>query len=331
MRKQWIYVIQLVLLLLTIIILAVGCENSPSTSKQGSSSTPSLESTPIPPTSNYPAEISGCVTIAEKVMVELPKSGKKINYAGGPWWIIDVSVKNKDYEQPITSLWNPSLSMPVGQEHWIWSIVIDDKVWSGIKYDEITGTFTPTPINVHKGQVGKTTFLFTAPNVSPSDAEICYRGQEPHSYGKLTFSEKVTVYDWDLKKAVQETQRAQEPGELYVVPDEHFKTRNMQLRTVERWTGSESRVIEFDIDKSPWVINGSYDVVSSLGHKFEYLIFTEDEYSVPEEAFQRMMSNELIMPIRFPAGDNYLVKQSGKFFICVYASGVNWQLKVGVE
>ena len=283
---------------------------------------------PSPP-STYPAEINGHVTIAEKVRAELPKSQKQIEWMplgnDRGWWIVEVSVKNKDYEKPITAIWNSSLSMPIGEEHWIWSIMIDDKVWTGLKNVDI---FTPASMSVSKGQSGSTTFLFKAPNIEPSDAQICYRGQEPYSYGKLTAGDKVVVYDWDLKKAVEEITDSRE---LYVVPNEHLQTSTKRLRTIARWTGTESRVISFSIEKSPWVINGIYDVVSSLGHNFEYLIFTEDEYSVPEDALWKMWEHELLMPTRFVAGDHYLVKQSGKFVICVYASGVEWELRVGVE
>ncbi|OGO22997.1 MAG: hypothetical protein A2144_12425 [Chloroflexi bacterium RBG_16_50_9] len=37
-----------------------------------------------------------------------------------------------------------------------------------------------------------------------SDAKLCYQGEEPYSYGKLTGGDMVAVYDWDLKKAVPE-------------------------------------------------------------------------------------------------------------------------------
>jgi len=214
--------------------LAVGCEPSPSISI--------TESKTTLPVSEYPADISGYVTIAEKVEVELPKSNKKIEYAGGPWWVVGVSVKNNNYGNPITSIWDLSISMPVGQEHWIWSIVIDRKVWSGIKYDEITGIFTPLPMRVLKGQSGKITFLFNAPNVSPSDAEICYRGQEPYSYGKLTFGDKVAAYDWDLKEAVPE------PRHVPVSPPAEYEGPRPHGLYSASFLGFEER-LEFEGDK----------------------------------------------------------------------------------
>ena len=194
-----IVAIQVVLSLVTIMGLATGCELLSPTS------TPS--STPAPPASEYPADISGRVTIADTVVADLPKSHKKVEHGYGPWWIVDVVVKNKNYEKPITSIWDTSISMPVGEEHFIWSIVIDDKVWGGLKSWSgfpAGDTFPQPPMIVPKGESGKTTFLFRGPDVSPNDAQICYRGQEPYSYGRLTGGDRVAVYDWDLKKAVQE-------------------------------------------------------------------------------------------------------------------------------
>lgn len=320
-RKGWIYVTQIALSLVMVCGLVTGCGV--------------LSSTPAPPSSPYPADLSGYVTIADKITVN-SKSGKPMEF-GQPrctYWIVEVSVRNKTYEKPISETARTSAGVAT------WALVVDGVAVANL---ENTDIFTPEPMSALKGQTGKTTFAFEiypaegygissvqerVRKMEPNNTEICYQGQELYSYGKLTGGDKVAVYDWDLKKAVQEIK---DSGELYAVPDEHFQTRNMRLRTVERWTGTESRVIEFDIDKSPWVINGSYEVVSSLGHKFEYIIFTEDEYSVPEEAFQKLMSNQLLFPTRFPAGDHYLVKQSGKFVICVYASGVKWELKVGLE
>lgn len=198
MRKRWVYAIQFVLSLVIIITLAVGCAGSPSTSAPGSVTTP--------PASEYPADISGRVTIADKIVVEWPKSNKK--YEQTPlgndkvWWIVEVTVKNNDYNYPIKSIWDNSIPMPKGiTSNIIWSIIIDGKIWSGLEQESL---FVPPSMSVSKGQSGKTTFLFEAKNINPGDAAIRYSGEEPFSYGKLTGGDKVAVYDWDLKKAVPE-------------------------------------------------------------------------------------------------------------------------------
>ena len=206
MRRRWIYAIQITLSLVMVIGLATSCAVPSSTSPPSS--------TPTPPASEYPADISGRVTIADKVVVELPNSGKKFEPTPlgkeRGWWIVDVSVKNKDYEKPITSIWDTTLSMPIGTEYLMWSITMDGKVWGGLEWVD---AFIPAPMSVDKGQDGKTTFLFEVPNkyISLSDLQICYRGQEPYSYGKLSGGDRVAVYDWDLKKAVEETEEPTTP------------------------------------------------------------------------------------------------------------------------
>ena len=208
MGNKWISITLIALSLVMVYGLATGCAVPSSTSPPNS--------TLSPPASPYPADIIGYVTIADKVVVRLPNSGKEFEPTPlgeeRGWWIVDISVKNRDYEKPITSIWDPSLSMPVGQEHWMWSITIDGKVWS---YLEDVDIFPPPSMRVHKGQSGKATFLFGVPNkyMELSDVQLCYRGQEPYSYGSLSSSEKVAVYDWDLKKAVT-VPIAKEVGEV---------------------------------------------------------------------------------------------------------------------
>ena len=135
-------------------------------------------------------------------------------------------------------------------------------------------------LSIALGQTGQFVLYFEVPrSLQINDAQICYRGQEPYSFGKLTGGQKVAAYDWDTEKVMQETQVS---GELYSVPDELGRTSTRQLTTVARWSGTESKVINFTIDKSPWVINAKIEVVSSLGYNFQYYVFTEDEYTVPE-------------------------------------------------
>jgi uncharacterized lipoprotein YmbA len=85
-----------------------------------SSSTDPSHYTPTSPASIYSAEISGRVTVANKVVVKSPKTQKirERTPIGNDrvWWIVEVSVKNHSYENPITSTWDKSISMPVGEE-----------------------------------------------------------------------------------------------------------------------------------------------------------------------------------------------------------------------
>jgi ribosomal protein L37AE/L43A len=285
---------------------------------QPSEQLPPLTEQQPPPVSTYPADISGRVTIADKVKCSTAIAVPP-NKDSDIFWIVDVLVRNNTYDNAVVA------SLETGYKGW--EIVANDKVYRP------TCCGSPRehpPVSIDLGKTGDFMLYFDVPqDLDISDAQIRYQGQEPYSYGKLTGSDKVVAYDWDSKTVIEETI---EPGDLYIVPDEEFNTSTKQLRTVAQWSGTEDEVINFSIDKSPWVINGSYEVVSSLGHKFAYLILTEEEYSDPDEAFRKYMGHEFLMPTRFTADSiNWLVKQSGNFFICVYASGVEWELKVGVE
>jgi len=182
MKKRWAYAIQIALLLSMISGLIIGCEGLSS----------------APPASEYPADIIGRVTIAEKVMVE----GEQDKSFGGNivYWIVEVSVKNKNYERPINSKYDPSIPLPkdvsVGQ---VWSIIVNGKVWA-------TPIFDSPPITVPQGQSGNMIFSFafqTDDDTKVSDTQISYRGQEPFYYGELINGDTVAVYDWDLKKVTQ--------------------------------------------------------------------------------------------------------------------------------
>lgn len=316
--SRLIGIIQIVLSLAMLCGLATSCAIPSPISTSGS--------TPAPPASEYPADISGHVIIAEKVIAKYdrnkPDTTELTPLEGQIFWIVDISVNNKAYENPVTASYKD------------WKIVAGDKVYDSQK--PFMDIWPSTDMSVPVGDSGETIIRFPVPDtLEVSSAKLSYQGQEPYSYGNLSGGDKVAVYDWDLKKVVEETGETRDSGELYVVPDEQVmgNTTTKQLRTVARWSGTEDEAINFSIDKSPWVINGSYDVVSSLGHNFEYLIFTKDEYSAPDP-LREMWGHELLMPTRFPSltdPEHYLVKQSGKFVICVYASGVRWQLRVGVE
>ena len=273
-------------------------------------------STPAPAPSGYPADISGHVTITDKMIVrgELRDPGLSENEV---FWFVNISVDNNIYENAVTN--NPE----------DWRIVAGNEVYWIPEIMKVLYHPSIDSMEVFSGQSGQTVIIFKVPrSLALSNAQIRYQGQEPYSYGKLSGGDKVAVYDWDLKKAVAQ---AQDLRELYVVPDAYGKSSTKQLRTIASWSGTESRAINFSTDKSPWVVNGSYEVVSSLGHNFDYIVFTEDEYKAGDDALRQYLAHELLVPTRSRAGDNYLVKQSGKFVICVYASGVKWQLKVGVE
>jgi len=166
--------------------LVAGCQRAPS--QPSEQLPPSTEQQP-PPASTYPADISGHVIITDKVIAKYsrdkPDTIELNPLEGKIWWIIDISVRNKAYEDVITASYNS------------WKIVDDDKVYDAQRpFMSIQSAY---PMSVPMGETGETTIRFPVPNtLKVSSAKLCYQGQEPYSYGQLTGGDKVAVYDWDM-------------------------------------------------------------------------------------------------------------------------------------
>jgi len=120
------------LLLVTISGLITGCEGL----------------SPVPPASEYPADIIGHVTIADNIIVgqkEIPPSKDRV------YWIIEASVRNKEYQNPVI------------QGSWI--------IANG------QGQRFPSPsVTIEKGQTGTIMLAFeVVAGVKPEGHQICYR------------------------------------------------------------------------------------------------------------------------------------------------------------
>ena len=147
--------------------------------------------------STYPADISGHVIIAETVRAKY-QSG---SYAGETmemtplegqiYWIVDVSVKNKSYDNEVTAI----------NTHW--KIIVDDQLYDAQRpFMSIQPAY---PMTVPMGETGETTIRFPVPDtLEVSSAQLCYQGQEPYSYGNLSGGNVVAMYDWDLRTVVLE-------------------------------------------------------------------------------------------------------------------------------
>lgn len=181
------------------------------------SQTPTPQS---PPASKYPADIIGHVTITETVKAKYPSGPHKgetmemTPLEGQIFWIADISVKNKFYEDAVTA----------SSSHW--KILVDDKGYEVPR--PFTGIQSAYPLSVPMGETGKTTIRFSVPDtLKVSSAKLCYQGQEPYSYGKLTSGDKVAVYDWDLKRAVEGTEGAGQTAVaedwLFTLHGQHWK------------------------------------------------------------------------------------------------------------
>lgn len=158
-----------------------------------------LSSTPTPPPSPYPADVGARVTIAEKVKcataIAIPP-----NKEGYIFWIVDVSVKNNAYDDPVKA------SLETCYRGW--EIIANDKVYR----PTCCGSPREHPtVSIDLGKTGDFMLYFDVPqDLDISDAQICYQGQEPYSFGKLSGGDKVLAYDWDSKTIITEPEAVAE-------------------------------------------------------------------------------------------------------------------------
>lgn len=264
----------------------------------------------LPPASKYPADISGYVTVAEKVKC-LTAIAVPPNRDSDIFWIVGVLVKNNAYSDPVEASFQTSYKG--------WVITASDKVYR----PRACGSKTE-PLSLALGQTGQFMLHFSVPqSLQISDAQICYQGQEPYSYGKLTGGDKVAAYDWDLKKVVAEERPEEQPIETYVVykgPLSGSYTKD--LKTVEHWTGSDKIIVEFYADKSPLVINYGYTRTSEIKSTLHISIQSEKGNIYPligSEIWQVIMNNGKIL------------EGAGGYKIKVTSSGCDWWIKIGLE
>jgi len=268
------------------------------------------------PASEYPAQISGRVVIAEKVIAYYKPAQTATRMELTPpegkiWWVIDISVKNIAYEEEIIASYNR------------WAIEAGTQVYYAKPYlDMIPAAY---PMSVPVGQTGQATFRFLVPDsLRVWETKLIYQGSEAASYGTLSGGERVPLYDWDSRTVIKE------PIEDYIVSNKH-----MQLRTIASWHGSESRAIRFEIDKSPWVVNWKYEPVSEIARKFNIIVVPESEYdpSLEYDYFKQgaLAFLEMAWAPGFDGEKCIVVPKSGGFVILVDASGVNWWVKAGAE
>jgi hypothetical protein len=186
-RKKWIYSSKIAISLIAVVGLSISCAiQSPITTP---TSTP--EATPTP--SGYPADISGQVIVVEKVKC-LTAIAVPPNKESNIFWIVDIAVKNNAYTDPVEA------NLGMGYKGWV--IITNDKTYTPVMCG--SDKMNP-PIDLTIGQTGKFMFYFSMPQtLQINNAQICYKDQEPYSYGSLSFVDKVTAYDWGSKTAITE-------------------------------------------------------------------------------------------------------------------------------
>lgn len=177
------------------------------------------ERTPTP--SVYPADISGRVIIAEKMKC-LTAIAVPPNREGNVFWIIDISVKNNGYSEPVEA------NFQMGYKGWV--IIANDKAYMPVGCGSIGEN---PPIYLTIGKTGKFMLHFSVPQTIQIDnAQICYRGQEPYSYGKLSFVDKVAAYDWGSKTEIPSAEPPVIESNVKVIEDWKIQLNGSS------WTGS---------------------------------------------------------------------------------------------
>lgn len=161
---------------------------------QSPMTTPTITPEATPAHSEYPADISGQVIVAEKMKC-LTAIAVTPHKEGDIFWIVDISVKNNAYNDPVEANLQTSYKG--------WAIIANDKTYMPV----VCGSSkTNPPIDLTLGQKGKFMLYFSMPQtLQISSAQICYKDQEPYSYGSLSFVDKVTAYDWGSKTIIPPT------------------------------------------------------------------------------------------------------------------------------
>lgn len=261
-----------------------------------------------------PAIIHGQVIIADKLqaLTAIPVPPNP-NNNDEVFWIVKGTFKNLSYNNPIIVQWDKCYDG--------WVIISGEQVYKPNCVGSIT---SDKSFSVEQGQTGEFTFNVIVPRSLTIDkAEICYQGQEPFSYGTLSGGSIVLAYDWESKSEIKH------PFDDFMVAG-----KNMQLRTIASWSGSETNHIQFETDKSPWVLNWGYSKSSEIASKFDIFVITEAGYrryevgDIPAAGILAAFVGLVWAPDEY---GSIVVPEAGNFVIVIEASGVNWQVKVGVE
>jgi len=163
------YSIRVALTLVMVVGLAAGCAKPP-------------------PTQQYPADISGRVTITDTLLL-FPWGERLAAPENMVFWFVDISVKTSTYGRSITTTSRGD-----------WAIVAGNSVYPVADLIRLVGDPSPS-VDILLGETGHIITGFSVPaRLRISDALIRYEGQEPYSYGKLSGGTVAAAYDWDSKK-----------------------------------------------------------------------------------------------------------------------------------
>ena len=269
--------------------------------------------------SDYPAEISGYVTIADKLrcgwpMALPPSRGDRV------FWIVEVSVKNVEYGGAVEALYQ--------MRYQGWEIVAKGEVY---KPSCTCSSTLYESVSVAPGETGQFMFYDDVPRtLCVSDGQICYRGQEPYSYGELSGGKRVAAYDWHSKSEVEE-EIVEDTTELYFAGRPFDRNKFVDLRTIGTWVGSGPELIHVNVEQSPWVLNFGSKGRSKIGSRSSVIVWRGkyDGTGYAESIGGYPFQNVAYDPLR--GVSCIIVYETGDFTIEVEASGCEWLVKIGVE
>ncbi len=252
-----------------------------------------------------PAEISGRVIIAEKVR-SMTAIAVPPNKDSDIFWIVDVSVRNNGYGEPVEA------SCETGYKGW--EIIANGTVYR-------PSVACSEPIVVAQGQTGQFMFYLDVPRtLQINNAQICYKGQEPYSYGMLTGGDRVAAYDFDKKEVIA-------ARETYWIGCGFVgECKPVELTTIFSMEGTGPAIIPISWTQTPWVINAGYTVTSSISYEFEAYVCSGKPESCYCEFLNDIDQHGYVKTktVHFSGGVEWS-------FIKVEASGVEWWVKIGVE
>lgn len=106
---------------------------------------------------------------------------------------------------------------------------------------------------------------------------------------------------------------------VYMVGDE---SKGANLITIQSWEGDKPARLNFETDKSPWILNCSYYLTSEIAHNFDIQIVRETTGLSGKPITINMHPGRIL---------SALVNSSGKYTIYIESSGCEWWVNIGIE
>lgn len=288
MKERLVWTTRIALVLVMLMVVFAACTNS----SQNSQSSPS---------SRYSASLSGRVTTAEKMICYTHDPMAPIG-VGNIFWVVEISVKNVSYSQPIS--------------YYGLQIVANNVAY----IPGVLGNSFAEPFNVSLGQSAQLTLVFSIPRtVAVGDAQICYSGQAPASYGKLSKVSAISVYDCVAKSAINVTPTPN--TETYVIRCEMASGRPvyMQLKTIASWQGTSSQTKDFTVTQVPCIINYGWQATSQISSSVNVNAWDSHNMSPYPSSCWGISTKTMELD------------KEGKYTIEINSVGAQWWLKIGVE